>query len=272
MIGKLLFIEWMKARRRRTFWLALLASPVMTTIMMLPMYIVRRSRPEMPGMTMPDSWPVILNAAAGAGGVILASALALLVASEGGWRTQRQNVIDGLSRTEYVAGKFLFTLAFVTSTWIIMLGVVTVLGHLNAGVDGTGWSPFAEPVHYLMMGGGLLYILMMASVGVLFGLLLGNGGAALGCTVLFIVGQGGILIPILTLKGGGWRELIPYLPTRVGESLTTAATFDRAQYAALVESSRMGTTLSAGAATLVAMAYIALFIWGGWAAIRHRDL
>jgi ABC-type transport system involved in multi-copper enzyme maturation permease subunit len=271
MIGKLLFIEWMKARRRKTFWLALLASPVMTIMMMLPVYLMRRSRPELPGISMPDSWPTILNAAAGAGAAILASALALLVASEGGWRTQRQNVIDGLSRTEYVAGKFVFTLAFVTAAWAVMIGVATVLGHLNTGLDGTGWSPFAEGTHYLMMGGGLLYVLMMATVGTFFGLLLGSSGAALGCTVLFIIGQPGILIPILMAKGGGWLKVIPYLPTSVGDSLTTAATYDGARYAELLESSRLGI-LSAGVAAPLAMLYISLFVWVGWVTIRRRDL
>jgi ABC-type transport system involved in multi-copper enzyme maturation permease subunit len=274
MIGRLLFIEWLKARRRKTFWLVLLGAPIAVTLIQLPTYLIRQSRPEATppiAILMPAGWPIILNLSAVVGGSFLAAALALLVASEGGWRTQRQNVIDGLSRTDYVAGKLLFGLAFVLSTWILILCTATILGLLNSGIDGVGWSPFAEPVHYLMMGGGLLYILMMATVGIFFGLLFGSSGLALGCAMLFMVAQTWIVIPILTVKGGVWLKLVPYLPAKVGESLRRAATYDAAQFAEMISSGRT-VLLSAGAATLVALLDVALFAWGGWAAIRYRGL
>jgi hypothetical protein len=266
MIGKLLLIEWVKTRRRPIFWFAILGSAFVMTMEPLSTYLIHRSVPVAPGIPMPESWPGILNTASGMLGTLLAATLALLVAAEGGWRTQRQNIIDGLSRTEYVTGKYFFGLAFLTLTWISMILVTTLFGHLDTRVDGGSWTTFADPLHYWMMGGALLHLVMMSALGIFFGLLLRNGGAALACILLLPIGQG-ILISILVWQGGRWLEVIPYFPISVSLSLRIEEAYG-GELAALMEN----FLLPVGGAALIALLYVALFALGGWAAIRYRDL
>jgi hypothetical protein len=270
MIGKLLLIEWIKTRRRPVFWFAILGSLFVITMQPLSTYLIHRSVPVASGIPMPESWPGMLSTASGMLGTLLACTLALLVAAEGGWKTQRQNIIDGLSRTEYVVGKLLFGFVFLTLIWILMILVTTLFGHLDTRVAEGSWTTFADPLHYRMMGGALLHVVTMAALGIFVGLLLGNGGAALACIVLLPIVQA-ILISIFVSRGGFWTELIPYLPISVSQSLRNQGAYDAVQFAEFIERSGTGL-LSAGGAALMALGYIALFVWGGWAVTRHRDL
>lgn len=272
MIGRLLAIEWLKARRRPVVRLALFVVPVLSVFLMLPAYLIHRSQPEvMRGIPMPESWPSIINTSAGLASVIMAAALALVVASEGTWRTQRQNVIDGLSRSEYLAGKLLFGLTFVTAGWILSLLASCGIALLDAQIDGGEWSTFAEPVHHLMMAGALLYLLLTGSVGIFFGLLMRSSGGALACTVLFTVGQVGVVLPILMALDGAWIRAIPFLPMMVGESLRSLESYSGGEAAGSPVTALFEPLPAAGAAP-VAILYIALFALAGWAVLRYRDL
>lgn len=272
MIGRLLAIEWLKARRRPVVRLALFVVPVLVAFFMLPGYLMHRSQPEvMRGIPMPESWPSIIDTSSGILGVIFSAALALVVASEGSWRTQRQNVIDGLSRTEYLAGKLLFGLSLITAGWVLALLSASGMALLDSRVDGGSWAPFAEPVHHLMMAGGFLYTLMMGSIGIFFGLLMRSSGGALACTVLFSVGQAGVILPLLMALGDGWLRAIPFLPIMVGESLRSLESYTGGEAAGSPLPALFESLPAAGAAP-VAILYIALFALGGWAILRHRDL
>lgn len=272
MIGRLLAIEWLKARRRPIVRLALFLIPVLAAFLMLPGYLMHLAQPEViSGIPMPESWPTIVDRTAGLAAAVLAGALALVVASESTWRTQRQNVIDGLSRTEYLAGKLLFGLTFVTAGWILALLASVGVALLDLQVEGGSWAPLAEPVHHFMMAGGLLYLLMMSSIGIFFGLLLRSGGAALGCTVLFSIGQAGVVLPILLAVGDGWLRAIPFLPIMVGQSLRSREAYGGGESAASFMAAIFEPLPAAGAA-VVAILYTALFAWGGWAVLRYRDL
>lgn len=272
MIGKLLLIEWVKSRRRTAFWLALVGFTGILFLTLYPGYAAVRDNPEVsrPFAVM-ARWTMVLSVAASMGGAILASSLALLVSAESGWKTQRQNVIDGLSRNDYVVGKLVLGASLVFLLGAITFGMGSTFSLLYSRLGSDAGGPFADPLHYGMFGGLLLQFALMASVGIFFGLLLGSGGAALGSIVLFMIAQGGVLIPYLMYRGGVWAEMIPYLPASVNQSLRSAEAYDSTQMAEFIENSGTGLLPASGAA-LVALAYIALFAWGGLAATRYRDL
>jgi ABC-2 type transport system permease protein len=269
MIVRLVTIEWLKARHRLAFWIAI---AVYASLLTLGLGLEHRAHltSGVGGIPMPASWAGILAQAARAGSLLMVMALVLLVASERSWRTQRQNIIDGLSRDQYVAGKVLLGLLMAAAFWTIAVALGTVFGWLDARVGGAGWTTFAEPLHYQLMGGLLLRLALVAMIAVFFGLVAGSTGGGLAFAVLFMIAQPPLMLLMLA-RGGAWAAAVPYLPAQVVDSLTRAVTRDSVALAALLERSVL-PLLGAGEAALVASAYMAFFIGSGWLVTRYRDL
>src|SRR5687768_646525 len=125
---KLLTIEWLKARKRFAFWIGVFFFIAVMTIQFGADYYIHTKNPAQ--RTGNAVWGSAVEGAASLGFLVVIALVVLLTASEKTWRTERQNVIDGLSRTQYFAGKMLLVFLVAFILWLISVmygGVFTIL-------------------------------------------------------------------------------------------------------------------------------------------------
>jgi ABC-2 type transport system permease protein len=280
-VWKLLQVEWLKTRRRAAFWLSLLFYFSLITVFFVTMYRMQRRRPDAGSVfRLPDAWSQLAQLTAALGGVVLVVAIVLLVASEKNWRTERQNVIDGLSRDQYFLGKLLLLLALPLIVWAgtIALSSAFALITRRAGAD----AALFDAKSAQLLGGLFVRLVLLAAIAFCFALISTGSGPALAFVLLLLIAQQPIM-QIMLDRGGFWVDIARYLPDRIMDSLTNATVYDAAQLAAwndrlraVAQSRGMelhALTLHAPAqAFTAAAAYIAAFTAVGWLSIRRRDL
>jgi len=111
-IGMLLRIEYLKTVRRRAFWVALAFLALLSAVTLVSDFIEGRQGDGAPFIP-PFTWGMTATTMGPVPAVFLALTVVMLVTSEFGWRTARQNVIDGLSKEQFFVAK-----------WLMMAGVV----------------------------------------------------------------------------------------------------------------------------------------------------
>lgn len=111
-IGALLRIEYLKTVKRRAFWVALAFLALLSTVTLVSELIQGRQGNGAPFVP-PFTWGQTAASLGPLPMVFLALTVVMLVTSEFGWRTARQNVIDGLSKEQFFVAK-----------WLMMAGVV----------------------------------------------------------------------------------------------------------------------------------------------------
>lgn len=103
-VAALVRIEWIKATRRRAFWVALGFLAVLSSLMLAAEVMSARRGFGAPFVA-PWGWAMAAEQLERMPAFFLALAVVMLVASEFSWRTARQNVIDGLSKEQFFAAK-----------------------------------------------------------------------------------------------------------------------------------------------------------------------
>jgi len=266
----ILTVEWFKTRRRLAFWAAMLAFFAMLFIGFgASYYFATRSGRASNGTT----WDTLVSAGSGFGLLILLVAIILLTGAERGWRTERQNIIDGLSRTQYFTGKLLLVIGLALLMWLGGILLATIFEMLNRALPGALAQPFITRTDLLLLGGLLLYFLVVGTIALLFGTVSASSGSGLALAFLFLFAQTPIMF-IMAQQGGVWQSITPYLPTQVLSSLVTAAAYDD-NFKSAMESMRLQKAplrLSASTAAPVAILYAAICSAGAWYSIRKRDL
>jgi hypothetical protein len=279
---KLLQVEWLKIRRRAAFWVSLLFYFGLLTFLFGMMYRSQLRRPDRPpAFLLPGAWPEIAQMTSAIGGVVVTIAVILLTASEKTWRTERQNVIDGLSRDQYFLGKFFLLLSLPLIVWAGTIALTSTFALITRG----GRQPDAallDAVSARLLGGLLVRLVFLAAIAFCFALIATGSGPALAFVLLLLIVQQPIAELFLE-RGGIWIDVARYLPDRIMDSLTTRMIYDPEQLAAANERLRSMAErrmLEPGALQLhtparaltAAAVYIAAFTGGGWLSIRRRDL
>ncbi len=123
--GVLLRNEWFKARKRIVLWMAL-GFYALVTFMDKAYSFFERSE----GFRLPDIWASVFRDDSATLVMFAAITLVLLTATEFSWRTARQNVIAGLSKSQWFWGKTLLLpivgLAFVAAH-VLIPGVLALI-------------------------------------------------------------------------------------------------------------------------------------------------
>ena len=138
-IGTLLRIEYIKTVRRRAFWVA-----ISFFVLICVMVVVSGFRAGQRGMSAPFvppfSWAMTAAQVSLIPTVFLALTIVMLVTSEYSWRTARQNVIDGLSKEQFFAAKWLMammvTIAFTLLPFAAATGTV-IYGRIMGATPAT---------------------------------------------------------------------------------------------------------------------------------------
>lgn len=148
---KLLKIEWLKVRNSLSFWLA---TGFYIIFVSFSHGYAATSRYVMSQYTFPDIW---VNIALGNKylAIFLIIFLVSIVTREFSYKTHRQNIIDGLERSEFVLGKWLFAITYMgfitlfTFLLTLFIGVLLVKSPLSfSGIGALGYS-YLQLVYYL---------------------------------------------------------------------------------------------------------------------------
>lgn len=220
---------------------------------------------------LPDAWPAIVNAATLLSLFSVLSTTVLLTASEWGWRTARQNVIDGMTRNQFFASKATLVPLVAASYWAAALALGGGLA-LVGTVQSPGSGTLLGAVHAQMLGGLLLYLLMAGAMGLFFGMAATGAGPALALCFLSFAGlavAGGVL------RQAGMAGVADALPHAVLLSVANPVTYDASALRVLTYADPdAARALEVSAAPVVAMAcaYTAAFTAAAWAVFRRRTL
>lgn len=270
--GVLLRNEWFKARKRVAFWIAL-GFYAFFTLMNHGQPFLERSE----GFRLPDIWADVFGDESTMVVIFAALTLVLLSATEFGWRTARQNVIDGLSKSQWFWGKSLLLpmvgLAFIG----VHVAIPTVLALIRT--DFAAAEGPLVPLSVLQAAGGLgLAFLSVSALAFLLSLVIRRTGAALAVWFLWIGPIESGMLPGLVRRflpdQAGWLE---YLLFTNGFPLLDFRSYDAAayeRYAAAVEAAGRTPSPPADPAWhLVAAAAWTVFLVGiAFISFRRRDL
>ena len=269
----LLRIEWLKAAKRRIFWVAIGAFGLFVAIRAVIGIYMAQVNPDVV-FTLPERWPDILGTVSGFGPLFAAILMILLFAPEFSWRTARQNIIDGLSKEQFFTGKVILLVGLV----LLFMAVAVLIGIIST-IFGPGESDSSifRPSDLSFMGGIALGMLVYGSIGLMLSTHLRSSGSALGILFLYIVVEG--VIPLLTLRMGSKtvRDAMEFLPLKLVQNLGDHRAYYAEELAEMstirpeLELVPLGST-DVGVLVLVALAYIMLLLGVSLLSLRRRDL
>ena len=143
LIRKLIGIEWIKLRRRSVFAVVAVVYTLIISFGLAIQQYMHSRNPNVAGFALPEDWLSLVEMSSSIGMLMLLIGVALLTSSESTWRTQRQNVIDGLSRAQYFSAKLLLVAMIAATLWIILpvIGIVTAAFGGVGREAGAAWAP-----------------------------------------------------------------------------------------------------------------------------------
>lgn len=270
--GVLVRIEALKTVKRLGFW-------VTTGIFFVFNFAFAmgniRSDIARPGYTyaLPGSWPEILQVFANVGPFFLGVTMILLLAPEFSWRTARQNVIDGLSKERFYAGKLMLLLALLVLFAAIPVavgGTAALLGPSESS------SPLVGPADFNYMIAYALNLLVWASGAVVLATLLRASGAAMGIMFVYLLVEQ-IVAALLGRSSDMVASLLEFLPAALHGTLA-----DPLMHYPQMLAERNAARAEQGIPPLeypdfgltiaVALAYSALFLATAFLTLRRKDL
>jgi len=267
--------EWFKARHR----LALLVTFGLFLFINLMEHggDLRRARTsEDFSYALPDAWGSVFSEDSVLILIFASISVIMLVSSEFSWRTARQNVIDGLSKTQWFWGKVIL----VAIVGLLFVGTKLVVGAGSAalGTDfGAATGPIVPGSVLVATLALLLAYFSVASLGLLCSVTIRNSGPAIAVWFFWIT-LGEQLVPALVTRVLPRLEpFFSYLPFSASQKVLPFWTFDGAAYAGIVaraaEAERTAPELPNALLWIgVNAGWAVLFVAVSYWAFRKRDL
>lgn len=265
----LLRIEWLKATRRRIFWVATGAFGLFTAI---PAVMGIRNAHVDPNAVF--ALPDFLGTASGLGSLFTGVLMILLFAPEFSWRTARQNIIDGLSKEQFFAGKVMLLAGLV----LLFMAVIVLTGISSTMLIPTdSGSGIFRSSDLSYMGGTALGMLVFGSFGLMLSTHLRSSGSALGTLFLYFIVEE--IVAMLMLRTGSETFLgaTDFLPVNLIDNLRD----DLVHYPevlAEINSARAELELvplefpDVGVLAIVALTYSMVLLGLSLLSMRKRDL
>ncbi len=267
--------EWFKATRRLAF-LVTLGLFSFINLMEHGGDLRRAQTSDDFTYALPDAWRSIFGEDSILALIFGSLALIMLVSSEFSWRTARQNVIDGLSKSQWFWGKVILVLL----VGLTFVGAKLVIG-VGAATLGTDFSAAARPIvpgSAVMATVGLLVAyLSAASLGLLCAVTIRNAGPAIAVWFFWITLGEQLLPALVTRVLPSWEPIFAYLPFASAQRVLPFEAFDAATYQRLVERAAEAERAVPEAVngllwTGVNAAWAVLFVAVAYWAFRRRDL
>lgn len=229
----LMRVEWFKARRRLAFLVTLGLFSFVTLADHGGSYS-RARRSEDFTHALPDAWGSVFSEQSVILLIFASLAVIMLVSSEFTWRTARQNVIDGLSKTQWFWGKVML---------VVMIGGVFLVSNVTIGAGaaalGTDFSatsgPLVPPSVAVAALALFLAYLSLASLGLLCSVLIRNSGPAIAVWFFWVTLGEQLLPALVTRMVPALAPVFGFLPFSASQRILPFWVFDSAAYGRLVE-------------------------------------
>lgn len=250
---KLITIEWMKLKRLMTLKVILLVYVVLVPTMYLLLSLLEVGPIRIPtqGYQFPDAYQLITWTASWLN-LMVGVIIIVFATNEIKYKTQRQNVIDGLSKREVIISKFyvVFGLSLAVTAYTFLVGFV--IGLINGGES----SPF-EGIEFI----GVYFISTLGyfSFAFFFANLIRLPALAIVIYIFSTIIEG-IFGFIAT------QEYVQFFP------LTTFAKLSPFPMHFFVVPYENEYLMDTAQRSMLALFYVALFILGAYWIIKKRDV
>ncbi|MEM0996393.1 MAG: ABC transporter permease subunit [Bacteroidota bacterium] len=128
----------------------------------------------------PDSWHY-LTYLGGLFHYILMVIIIILICNEFNYKTVRQNIIDGMSRGEWLLGKFLSMVTIALMSTLLVFFIIVILGFLAPAIPGDD-EVFGK---FIYIPAYFIQLLGYLSFAFLLGMLIRRTGIAIGLTFIY---------------------------------------------------------------------------------------
>lgn len=273
--GVLLRNEWFKAVHRPAFVVAL----GLFTFIQLMEYgdnALRARRDEDYTFGLPEAWSSIFSGDSTLLLIFGSIVVIMLASSEFTWRTARQNVIDGLHKTQWYWGKVIMLVLVAVVFLVMKLGVAG--GAAAVGTDYAAASGPLVPLSVVLATAALLVAFInVGGLALLRSLTIRNSGPAMAVWFFWIT-LGEQLVPAMINRVWPAAEsVLGMLPFNASQQVLAFWKFDTATYERIVERAQ------AAGDTVPELPNMTLWVGlnAGWAvlflavtyiAFRRRDL
>lgn len=274
MIGRALRSEVLKAWKRPATWVTLGLFGLITVTDLVPSYRDARRNPEDP-FFLPDAWGQILGDEVVIGFIFASVLVILLVAAEFSWRTARQNVIDGLSKTQWFSAKVLLLPTFAGLFLVIRAAVGGLLA--LAGTDVSAGAPLIGAAQLSALGGMFLAGLGFTSLALFAATAIRSSGPAMAVWFAWFAFGEGLVVGGLGSLFEGLRPFLQWAPVSTFNRLRSYVQYDPEAFQRAVEwaaqHDRPAPAVEAmGPAIAGTLLWIAGLTLLGWLWYRRRDL
>ena len=270
--GVLIRIEALKTTRRLAFWVTAGIFAAVNAIFAANGVRNAIQSPH-PSLSLPDAWPELLQVPANIGPFFLGVTMILLLAPEFSWRTARQNVIDGLSKERFYAGKLILLAILVGLFLVLPIAIGGAAALVSPGESGWPLIRLSDFNYMLACGLGLL---LWGSGAFMLAALLRSSGPAMGILFVYLLVEK-ILSQVLADASEALHSALAFLPAGVFEELA-----DRRLHYPEMLARENAMRAEQGRPPLefhdfellagVALAYIAVFLATAFVSMRRRDL
>jgi len=266
--------EMRKMWKRPATWVTLGLFAVITFADLFDAYRDARKDPANP-FSLPGAWPQILGEEVMIGFIFAGVLCILLVAAEFSWRTARQNVIDGLSKTQWYTAKVL--LLPLLAALFLGLRVLTGAGLALAGTDQASGGALFGSVQLAALGGMWLTGLGYVALALFAATAIRSSGPAMAVWFAWFAFGERLLVGGLGSLFEGLRPALQWAPMRTFNGLRNYLLYDAEAYRRAAElaasQDRAAPQLAdVGPAVFGSLAWIAMLILVGWWWYRRRDL
>jgi ABC-type transport system involved in multi-copper enzyme maturation permease subunit len=272
-IATLLRNEWIKARRALPFLIALLTLAGLTTLFFLSRHNASQRPRARTAFALPSAWNTILGESTFFTCFFMGTFVVLLVANEFTWRTARQNVIDGLSKEAWLAGKLLLVPLLALVVLLVVVGSGAIVASL--GNDPPRTQPLVSITHVRQMAGYFLSLVGFGAFAFLIATGVRSAGPALGLFFGYFFVAENLIRAFLNEIVGPVARVGRYLPGAIFSELLDRRIWNSELATALARSrptQTVVTPLEPSVIIALAVAYTALFLALSWLLHRKRDL
>jgi ABC-type transport system involved in multi-copper enzyme maturation permease subunit len=202
--------------------------------------------------------------------LFLAVVIVSMVSSEYTNRTLKQNLIDGLSKKEFILSKFYGVLGFALASTLLLFIVSLVLGLIFSDYD--EFSIIFSDLEYIFAY--FLKLVGFFSMCLFFGILLRRSAFALGFLFLLWIFEG-IVQLFVKFQAEALDFIIPFLPLQsmgdlIVEPLTRLGIVKSA--ASQINSEFTKTYDVEWSSVLIVLGWSFIFVYSSWKLLKKRDL
>ncbi len=258
-------LELFKTCKRLATWVTYLCFMFLTTLMFGVQYYGARQSHGRAYFGYPDAMPAVLTAGVSVASTFCVVLIVLLVCNEFDWKTSRQNIIDGLSKRQWLIGKVLLMATLAVALYVSQLAVGGTFAFL--GTSDLHRHAFDPATNYVLAAcGAVLGILGYASIALLICVSVRSTGPTLAIALIYQIFDN---IAARILRSQRLGDIADWLPYQIHNALLNYSQYQPYGSGAR---SHLESHWNTGLLFLVAAAWVVGLIGVSFRIFTRRDL